>query len=51
VASAKVDGRPVDPSAIPFLADDDVTYDVTVVLGRRDVEDQHTAGSHVVEHR
>jgi cyclic beta-1,2-glucan synthetase len=35
VASAMIDGKPVDPSAIPLLADDDVTYDVTVVLGRR----------------
>jgi hypothetical protein len=47
VTSAKVDGRPVDPRAIPLLADDDVTHDVTVVLGRRGIEDEHTAGSHV----
>jgi len=51
VASAMVDGKPVDPSAIPLLAGDDVTYDVTVVLGRRGVEDMHTADSRVVEHR
>ena len=51
VASAMVDGKPVDPNAIPLLADDDVTYDVTVVLGRRGVEDKRTADSRVVEHR
>ena len=51
VASAMIDGKPVDPSAIPLLADDDVTYDVTVVLGRRGVEDERTADSRVVEHK
>jgi cyclic beta-1,2-glucan synthetase len=51
VASAMIDGQPVDPGAIPLLADDDVTYDVTVVLGRRGVEDKHTTDSRVVEHK
>ena len=46
-----IDGQPVDPGAIPLLADDDVTYDVTVVLGRRGVEDKRTADSREVEHK
>jgi len=44
VTSAELDGTQVDPRAIPLLADDS-THEVSVVLGRRGVEDQHTSTS------
>ena len=44
VTSAELDGTQVDPRAIPLLADD-TTHEVSVVLGRRGVEDQHTSTS------
>ena len=44
VTSAELDGTQVDPRAIPLLADDS-THEVSVVLGKRGVEDQHTSTS------
>ena len=50
VASAELDGTSVNPRAIPLL-DDDLTHEVTVVLGGRAPGGQQVAGSHAVEHR
>jgi cyclic beta-1,2-glucan glucanotransferase len=50
VTSAELDGTPVDPGAIPLL-DDDLTHEVTVVLGSGEKEVRAPAGSHAVEHR
>ena len=50
VASVDLDGRSVDPRAIP-LRDDDLTHEVTVVLGRSTRESQQAAGSHALDLR
>jgi cyclic beta-1,2-glucan synthetase len=50
VASAELDGTSVDPGAIPLL-DDDLTHEVTVLLGRSAREGHHTPSSHALDHK
>ena len=50
VASAELDGAPVDPREIP-LADDDLTHQVTVLLGRSAPEARDAVGSRAFDHR